>query len=124
MSEARDDVADPRAWLARARSCLARARVGYGNPDIFLEDLAFDTQQSVEKALKALLIHQDIAFPRTHDLHELITLAHDAGLAIPGPVLAAARLTPYAVRVRYPGGPRVTEDDYRAALKTAEEVLI
>ena len=47
---------DPREWLRRARSNMARAAQGQVTPDMLLEDACFDVQQAVEKALKALLV--------------------------------------------------------------------
>ena len=60
------DPTDPAEWLRRARSNLARARADRGLPDDLYEDLCFDTQQAVEKSLKALLVHRGLAFPKTH----------------------------------------------------------
>ena len=54
---------DPREWLRRARSNLARASHGQGTPDILFEDLCFDAQQAVEKALKALLVLKGVQVP-------------------------------------------------------------
>ena len=45
---------DPREWLNRARSSLARAKVFVSGAD--LEDLCFDAQQASEKAIKAVMI--------------------------------------------------------------------
>lgn len=43
-------------WLTRAKSNLARVKAGKVSEDILYEDLCFDAQQAVEKALKALCI--------------------------------------------------------------------
>ena len=45
---------DPREWLRRARSNLARSSQGHVAPDVLLEDACFDAQQAVEKALNAV----------------------------------------------------------------------
>ena len=45
---------DPREWLNRARSNLARARQRI--PGTYLEDACFDAQQAAEKAVKGLLL--------------------------------------------------------------------
>ena len=45
---------DPREWLNRARSNLARARDRAA--EVYLEDLCFDAQQAAEKAIKAVMI--------------------------------------------------------------------
>jgi predicted nucleotidyltransferase len=44
---------DPREWLNRARSNLAKAKSAADAPDVYLEDLCFDAQQAAEKAVKA-----------------------------------------------------------------------
>ncbi len=48
-----------RAWLGRAESNLARARLGRQSEDILYEDICFDAQQAAEKALKGLLPRVD-----------------------------------------------------------------
>jgi len=44
---------DPREWLNRARSNLLLAQAA--GPGVYREDLCFNAQQAVEKAIKALL---------------------------------------------------------------------
>ena len=61
---------DPREWLNRARSNLALARAVV--PDVLLEDLCFDAQQSAEKAVKAVFICRGEHFPYTHELKKLL----------------------------------------------------
>jgi HEPN domain-containing protein len=39
-------------WLQRAKSNMARAKAGRVLPDILYEDLCYDAQQAVEKALE------------------------------------------------------------------------
>jgi HEPN domain-containing protein len=114
---------DPRAWLDRARSNLIRAQQKI--PDVYLEDLCFDAQQSAEKALKALCIEHGIDFPYVHDLAQLITLLQDEGQPIPEDVKEAGRLTRYAVFTRYPGlDDPVTEEDHERAVEIAERVVV
>ncbi len=54
---------DPQEWLNRARSNFIRA--GQALEGVYLEDLCFDAQQSVEKAIKAVFIKHGIDFPYT-----------------------------------------------------------
>ena len=68
------DPISPQEWLRRARSNLARARADRNLPDVLYEDLCFDAQQAAEKAIKALLVHRQVRFPKTHDLLDLLTL--------------------------------------------------
>ncbi len=115
---------DPREWMNRARSNLIRARTRI--PETYLEDLCFDAQQAAEKALKAVLIAREFAFPYTHDLAKLIKLLEATGETIPEKVRDADQLTVFAVMTRYPPfdeGESVTDDDYVAAVAIAEAVV-
>jgi HEPN domain-containing protein len=53
MSPDRLPPDDPREWLNRARSNLARAKARI--PEAYLEDLCFDAQQAAEKASRHCL---------------------------------------------------------------------
>lgn len=63
--------------------------------------VGFHLQQSVEKALKAVLAHAGIAFRRTHDIAELLDLIADSGLSMPPHADWLDELNPYAVDARY-----------------------
>lgn len=122
MLPARFPPDDPREWLNRARSNLARAQAQL--PGVYLEDLCFDAQQAVEKAIKALLIKRSIAFPYIHDLARLVTLLEEAGQEVPTSVRRAEALTQYAVTTRYPGlAEPVTEAQYQEAVAIAKDVV-
>lgn len=51
------EIKKAKEWLDRARSNLSVAKLGKADISIFYEDLCFEAQQSVEKALKALCIY-------------------------------------------------------------------
>lgn len=113
---------DPREWLNRARSNLARAKTHIS--EVYLEDYCFDAQQAAEKAIKAVLIKRGIAFPYVHDLARLLTLLEEAGQEIPERIRRAESLTRYAVVTRYPGlAEAVTEQHYQEAVASAEDVI-
>lgn len=113
---------DPREWLNRARSNLIRAKLSAAG--VYYEDLCFDAQQAVEKAIKALLIHYQVDFPYIHDIAELLTLLEANGEEIPATVKTAERLTRFAVFTRYPGMASVIRrEEYEEAVKVAEEVV-
>jgi HEPN domain-containing protein len=63
-----NDPTDPRAWLLRAKGNLNLAEKGGRLKGVFLEDLCFNTQQAVEKALKAVCLSQGLDIPKTHSL--------------------------------------------------------
>lgn len=117
------DPEDPREWMRRARSSLARAAAGPPTPEVLYEDLAFDAQQAAEKAVKAVLVGRKTAFPKTHSLERLLDLVEQGGDDVPAPVREAGTLTPYAAATRYPGIEPVTEDQYQAALAVSRAVV-
>lgn len=118
------DPTDAQAWLARAKSNLRLAELGGGVPGIFLEDLCFDAQQAAEKAMKAVCVHRELDFPKTHSLVVLMDLLESAGATIPPEAQAADTLTQYAVQARYPGwAEAVTEEEYQRALGLARHVV-
>lgn len=110
-------------WLKRARSNLERARAGKSCEEILYEDLCFDAQQTAEKSLKALLVKLNKPFPKTHSIGSLLKLIEENSIEIPGDVNQSKILTDYAVDTRYPGMyEAVSEDEYKEALKLAEDV--
>ena len=120
----RDDPTDPNTWLGRAKSSLALAEQGQTIVGVSLEDLCFHAQQAAEKALKAVCVQQNIAFPKTHSLVRLIDLLEENGIVVPKKAKSADVLSLYAVDTRYPGvSERVTKAEYKKALKLASQVV-
>jgi HEPN domain-containing protein len=62
---------DYKTWLDRAKSNLIISKIKT-NENVFYEDLCFQAQQAVEKALKSLLIFYNINPEKTHNLVSLI----------------------------------------------------
>jgi HEPN domain-containing protein len=113
---------DPREWLNRARSNLAKAK--FRRKGVYLEDLCFDAQQAAEKATEAVLIKQDVKFPYIHDLAELLTLTEETGIKIPKSMRMAGELSKFAVFTRYPfESSPIVEKEYTEAVKIAQAVL-
>ncbi|MGH7461231.1 MAG: HEPN domain-containing protein [Longimicrobiales bacterium] len=118
------DSADPREWLRRDRSNLARARAGRATHEVLYEDLCFDAQQAAEKSIKGVLIRNGIPFPKTHVIDALLTQAELGGVVVPDDMRESVVLTDYATFARYPGpGEDVTQDEYERAVKLAEGVV-
>jgi len=112
-------------WLKRSKSNLKRGKDSsyLDIREITIEDLCFDLQQSVEKAIKALLISKGIPFKKIHDIAVLLTLLKNNQVELPDYIAVSAKLTRYAVETRYPGDYcKVTEEDYKETLKIAEDV--
>jgi HEPN domain-containing protein len=74
----------PEDWLRYARSDLAMAR-RVTDGEILIESLCFHAQQAVEKALKAVLVRENIRPPRTQSRRSdgvpTIRLEHSTGRA-------------------------------------------
>ncbi len=112
-------------WLQRARSDLRLGMAALETAGVLPEDACFHAQQCAEKALKGLLCHLNIAFPRTHVLEVLLDLLKVNGVNVPDNVDRAFGLSQYAVQTRYPGvWEPVTPEEATAALRQAGQVLI
>jgi len=113
-----------RIWLKRAKSNLQIAKAGKVFEDILYEDLCFDCEQTVEKALKTLLVSIDVSFPRTHSISHLIELIETQNIKVPDEIKDSISLTAYAVNTRYPGDfEPVDEQEYKVALEAATNVF-
>ena len=113
----------PEEWLRRAKGNLALAKQRKPK-DAYWEDLCFEAEQAVEKAVKAVLRFRGIDFPRTHDIGELLALVDRSGQKIPPNFWKADSLTAYAVETRYPGPAEpVTRNEYRQAVALAQKVV-
>ncbi|MBI5729581.1 MAG: HEPN domain-containing protein [Ignavibacteriales bacterium] len=118
------EIKKAKEWLGRAKSNLSVAKLGKADECIFYEDLCFEAQQSVEKALKAPCIYNQISFPKTHDISFLISLLEKNKIEVSDRIKNAKRLTDYAVETRYPADLEpVTENEYKTVIKIAEEVF-
>lgn len=91
------------------------------------EIFGFHAQQAAEKALKALLAHCGVGFPRTHNLKDLMDMAGDAGYPLPADLSDLDKLTPYGTLARYEEGDptrpldrKVTRDLIRKVLAWSE----
>jgi HEPN domain-containing protein len=111
---------DVRAWLAKAKLDLRAAAYEISAPAEGLwGDIMFHAQQAAEKAMKAFLAYHDVPFRKTHHLDELgqQCLAIDPTLNVIAH--AAAPLTEYAWRFRYPGD---SDEPERAEAEEALQV--
>ena len=116
-------------WLLRAKSNLEIAKkvetrdFSINGGYIFIEEVCFELQQSVEKSIKALMINNKIQVPRTHNISELITILEENNVNVPENIKLAKILTEYAVETRYPSFDEpLTEHDFKEALEIAESV--
>jgi HEPN domain-containing protein len=115
------DPTEPLAWVARAEEDYSLAQSSLRRKKPLAYGAVFHAQQCAEKYLKALLVAQGQAFPKTHDLAALSDLCSQNDIIIPVDQDALQRLAAYAVQVRYPGE-EPTVEEARTALKTTQAV--
>ncbi len=88
-------------WIASALGDLALARAVDGDDEAPARGVAFFASQALEKGLKAILVWEQLEFPRTHDLALLAALV-PSGWELGIPAGQLARLSDFAVDTRYP----------------------
>jgi HEPN domain-containing protein len=112
-----------RHWIEKADDDLAAAAVLIAAREHW-NHVCYLAQQSVEKALKALLTHHQVEFPKTHDLGDLLDLIATRDPARAKSLADVMILTRYAIELRYPGpGPDACEADAQEALTLAHHCM-
>ena len=110
-------------WMERSAADLRSAQVLLEASPPLTETSCFHCQQTVEKALKALLAYRNVEFPWSHQIGYLFDLCADFDESIEQFRDSAVPLTDYAVRFRYPrGGNSPTDKQSRHAITTARQV--
>jgi len=93
-----------RDWVKKAENDFKVAsQILRRRKDIVPDAACFFCQQSVEKYLKARLIEAAIAFPRTHDLLQLLNLCLQVEPLWSAYAKVVDSMSDYAVDFRYPG---------------------
>lgn len=54
----------------------------YENDELYLNDVAYNLQQCVEKTLKAFLECKGVTVPQTHSIHKLVAMSQNNGSAV------------------------------------------
>ena len=113
-----------REWIVKAENDLLTAvhtlKLGASCPT---DTVCFHVQQCIEKYLKALLVFRAIPFSKTHDIGTLWTLVPPRLRPALGSKAQKARLTAYAVPLRYPGwGVVISSSEARHAVALARRV--
>ena len=112
-----------RQWLAKAEEDLGVAEYLVSENTEYFSAAGFHAQQAVEKFLKAVLVHHQIEFPKTHDLAGLLDLISRADPDLTLALGDVIDLTIYAVEARYPGDcPEITGSETKIALSLAIKV--
>ena len=111
-------------WLRYAQEDIHTADTLLEAVDVPLRTVCFHSQQATEKALKAVLVYEDIDVPRTHDLSLLQSLLPEAW-AVKRARGDLTALSIWATHPRYPGDwPEATHEDAADAMALARQVLV
>lgn len=122
MNGGTDTEPMPVVWLRYAETDLTLMYLALSN-DHDSGEVCFHAQQATEKALKAMLMLQQMEPPRIHDLVKLHSLV-DSSVRPDADVDQLDRLTDLEAEARYPGEwPEPTEEDAAWASELADSVV-
>lgn len=111
-----------REWTDKADNDLKTAshtlKLGKKCPT---DTVGFHAPQCIEKYLKALLVWQNVDFPKTHSLKKLIALLPTSVRPLFTPE-EEDRFAEYAVDARYPGWGEISITEARGAVAIARRV--
>ena len=114
---------EAKVWLEYSKSDLHAAQTLLESKEFFPLQICFLSQQCAEKAIKAILVFENVNFPKVHDLdrlHDLIPRGWKVKQKFPD----LAELTIWAVEARYPADmPAVMEKEAREAFLLAKAVF-
>lgn len=116
-------LSDTRTWLRFAQEDLHAARVSLNDERVVRRIVCWHAQQSAEKAIKAILVFNELEVPFHHDLLFLLTRVPE-GWSVRQTELDLSQLTYWATSARYPGDlPDATPDDASLSLQIADALL-
>ncbi|OGG56311.1 MAG: hypothetical protein A3F84_11150 [Candidatus Handelsmanbacteria bacterium RIFCSPLOWO2_12_FULL_64_10] len=129
MNDPSELVGLVRQWVERAEEDFRTAEYTLTMPENCpFGTVCFHGQQCVEKYIKALLAWRSIAFPKVHDIGELMLIL-PSDVVLPISPDEQELLTDYAVETRYPGDREPltrteAEDSVAIARKVREAIRV
>lgn len=109
-------------WINKADHDLGSAKIIYHHLPDYFDTIAFHCQQATEKYIKAVLIHKEIEFDRSHDLIYLLELLPDDIAISIDQYKKAVSLNGFSVQIRYPNKIEyMTKDELEEAIGIAQE---
>ena len=113
-----------RAWVVSAENDLTTGRAALAATMPSYETASFHAQQAAEKAIKALLVKNQVEFAKTHDIGALLALAEPVAPGIARALGRAEVLSRRAVETRYPTPEeRIRHEEATRDLELGSEVL-
>jgi len=118
-----DKAEELKQWLDLAQQNLGVAKfLAEKYHPTPIETICNNCQQSVEKDLKAYLFQNNVEFPFTHDLSELLAMCMDINSDFVKFAKQCTYLTKFGVMPRYPNELQLNNDDATSAVRFAEEI--
>ena len=112
-----------RQWLEKAHRDIFAAENLIIHGEYISGIVAFLSQQAAEKYIKAYLVHEQIEFPKTHDIGMLLKIVSKINQNLSELLKDTITLTDYSVDVRYPDDvPNITLEDAKQAIELAKKV--
>lgn len=109
------------SWINKADHDLGSAKIIYHHLPDYFDTIAFHCQQATEKYIKAVLIHREIVFDRSHDLIYLLELLPDDIAVSIEQYKKAVSLNGFSVQIRYPNKIEyMTKDELEEAIGIAQ----
>lgn len=115
-------MAEAQRWLRYAAEDLRAAEKTVGAEGFEPRHACWHAQQAAEKAIKAALVLEQTAFPKSHDLEQLRALL-PSGWAIRHAEIDLPALTRWATESRYPTFDEADTEEAGAALEQARQVV-
>ncbi len=111
-----------KGWLEKARRDLITAQKNLASENPFTDIICFHSQQAAEKYVKAFLLWEEVPFPKTHAIEDLILLAAQKDSSFLKLKQLSTELTPYAVETRYPEFEAPLLKDAEKAIQSSEQI--
>lgn len=89
---------------------------------VFYPSICFHIQQCIEKYLKALLAEENIYFPKTYDLSDLLDLLLERHPHLELHRQALQLLSRFAFEYRYPGTEQIQHSSVQSAMDILHDV--
>jgi len=89
-------------WINKADHDLGSAKLIFLHIPDYFDTIAFHCQQAVEKYIKAILVHCEIDFQRSHNLIYLLDLLTKKVEISEDRYVKAILLNGFSVQIRYP----------------------
>jgi HEPN domain-containing protein len=113
------------AWIEKADHDLGSAKIIYLHLPQYFDTIAFHCQQAVEKYLKAILVHFEIEFLKSHNLVYLLDLLSKKIVVDENIYDKAIHINSFGVQIRYPNEIiHLSKEELEQAIAIADEFRV